>query len=95
MLVTGVTQLLTAPLAVALEQHVEARLLTSLGFGVFGLGLGLSGLQTLGSDLWNCRPRLFRSKNCPKHFFPKKLVIFVPKRQSRPVIQLLRTLSEL
>jgi DHA2 family multidrug resistance protein len=50
MLVTGVTQLLIAPIAVALEQRVEARLLTSLGFGLFGVGLGLSGLQTPETD---------------------------------------------
>ena len=50
MLVTGVTQLLTAPIAVALEQRVDARLLTSLGFGLFGVGLGLSGLQTPETD---------------------------------------------
>jgi DHA2 family multidrug resistance protein len=50
MLVTGVTQLMTAPIAVALEQRVEARLLTSLGFGLFGVGLGLSGLQTPETD---------------------------------------------
>jgi MFS transporter, DHA2 family, multidrug resistance protein len=50
MLVTGVTQLLTAPIAVALEKRVDARLLTSLGFGLFGVGLGLSGLQTPETD---------------------------------------------
>jgi DHA2 family multidrug resistance protein len=50
MLVTGVTQLLTAPIAVALEQRVNARLLTSVGFGLFGVGLGLSGLQTPETD---------------------------------------------
>ena len=50
MLVTGVTQLMTAPIAVALEQRVEARLLTSIGFAVFGVGLGLSGLQTPETD---------------------------------------------
>ena len=50
MLVTGVTQLLTAPIAVALEQRVDARLLTALGFGLFGVGLGLSGLQTPQTD---------------------------------------------
>jgi MFS transporter, DHA2 family, multidrug resistance protein len=50
MLVTGVTQLMTAPIAVALEQRVGARLLTSLGFGLFGVGLGLSGLQTPDTD---------------------------------------------
>jgi MFS transporter, DHA2 family, multidrug resistance protein len=50
MLVTGATQLLTAPIAVALEQRVDARLLTTLGFGLFGLGLGLSGAQTPQTD---------------------------------------------
>jgi DHA2 family multidrug resistance protein len=50
MLVTGVTQLLIAPIAVALEQRVDARLLTALGFGLFGVGLGLSGLQTPQTD---------------------------------------------
>ena len=46
MLVTGVTQLLMAPVAVALEQRVNARLLTAAGFGLFAIGLGLSALQT-------------------------------------------------
>ena len=50
MLVTGVTQLVIAPIAVALEQRVDARLLTSLGFGLFGVGLGFSGLQTPQTD---------------------------------------------
>jgi DHA2 family multidrug resistance protein len=50
MLVTGVTQLLVAPIAVALEQRVDARLLTAAGFGLFAVGLGLSGLQTQQTD---------------------------------------------
>jgi len=51
MLVTGRgQQLMTAPIAVALEQRVEVRLLTSLGFGLFGVGLGLSGMQTPETD---------------------------------------------
>ena len=50
MLVTGVTQLLIAPIAVALEQRIDARLLTAAGFGLFGVGLGLSGLQTPQTD---------------------------------------------
>ena len=50
MLVTGVTQLLTAPIAVALEKRLDARLLTAAGFGLFALGLGLSGLQTPQTD---------------------------------------------
>jgi MFS transporter, DHA2 family, multidrug resistance protein len=50
MLATGLTQLLTAPIAVALEQRVGARLLTAAGFCVFALGLGLSAIQTPQTD---------------------------------------------
>jgi len=50
MLATGVAQLLIAPIAVALEQRLDARLLTAAGFGLFALGLGLSGLQTPQTD---------------------------------------------
>ena len=50
MLVTGVAQLLMAPIAVALEQRLDARLLTAAGFGMFAIGLGLSGLQTPQTD---------------------------------------------
>ncbi len=50
MLVTGVVQLITAPVAVALEQRVEARILTAIGFGLFAIGLGLSAFQTPQSD---------------------------------------------
>ncbi|MAU98698.1 MAG: MFS transporter [Fulvimarina sp.] len=50
MLVTGVTQLATAPAAVALEQRVDARLLTLAGFGVFGIGLAMSTAQTIDTD---------------------------------------------
>jgi MFS transporter, DHA2 family, multidrug resistance protein len=50
MLVTGVAQLLIAPIAVALEQRLDARLLTAAGFGLFAVGLGLSALQTPQTD---------------------------------------------
>ena len=50
MLVTGVAQLLMAPVAVALEQRASARLLTACGFGAFALGLGWSGFQTPQTD---------------------------------------------
>ena len=50
MLATGLAQLLTAPIAVALERRVDARLLTAFGFGLFGLGLGLSAFQTPQTD---------------------------------------------
>ena len=50
MLVTGVTQLLIAPIAVALEQRVDARLLTTLGFGLFGVGLGSADCRRRQTD---------------------------------------------
>lgn len=61
MLVTGVAQLLAAPVAVALETRVNARLLTSIGFAVFAFGLGLSAFETPQTDFqamfW---PQVFR-----------------------------------
>ncbi len=50
MLVTGIAQLTTAPIAVALEQRVGARLLTASGFAVFAVGLLMSAFQTPASD---------------------------------------------
>ena len=50
MLVTGVAQLVTAPLAVVLEQRVDSRLLSIAGFLVFGIGLGLSAFQAIDAD---------------------------------------------
>lgn len=50
MLVTGVAQLVTAPIAVVLEQRVSARLLTAFGFALFGVGLYLSAFQTPQTD---------------------------------------------
>ncbi len=50
MLVTGVAQLVTAPVAVALEKRVDPRWLSLAGFLLFGVGLGLSARQTAGAD---------------------------------------------
>jgi len=50
MLVTGITQLAMAPIAVALEQRLDPRLLTAAGFAVFAVGLGLSAWQTRLTD---------------------------------------------
>lgn len=50
MLVTGLAQLATAPLAVQLERRLDARLLTAAGFALFAVGLGLSAFQTRLSD---------------------------------------------
>ena len=50
MLVTGVTQLLLAPLAVLLDRRLDARLLSAMGFLLFGLGLCWSAFQTPETD---------------------------------------------
>lgn len=50
MLVTGAAQLVTAPLAVALERRVDARLLSGFGFLLFGVGLAMSARQTGATD---------------------------------------------
>ena len=50
MLATGIAQLIAAPIAVFLEQRVDARLLTVAGFALFGAGLLLSTRQTVDTD---------------------------------------------
>jgi DHA2 family multidrug resistance protein len=50
MLVTGIAQLATAPLAVALERRMGPRLLTTAGFLLFATGLGLSAFETPETD---------------------------------------------
>jgi len=50
MLITGIAQLITAPVAVALERRVDARFLTAAGFLLFSVGLGLSAFQTGETD---------------------------------------------
>jgi DHA2 family multidrug resistance protein len=46
MLVTGIAQLLTAPLVIRAEQRIDAGSLTLVGFILFGVGLGWSAFQT-------------------------------------------------
>ena len=50
MLVTGLCQLLAAPVAVALERRLQARWLTAAGFSLFAVGLGMSAFQTPQTD---------------------------------------------
>jgi DHA2 family multidrug resistance protein len=50
MLVTGVAQLLAAPIAGAMESRYDPRWLSALGFGLFALGLGCSALQSRTAD---------------------------------------------
>jgi len=50
MLVTGVAQLVAAPLAVWSEQRIDARLVSAFGFALFALGMLLSTHQTADTD---------------------------------------------
>jgi DHA2 family multidrug resistance protein len=50
MLVTGIAQLITAPLAGALESRYDPRKLSACGFALFALGLGLSAFQSRVAD---------------------------------------------
>jgi MFS transporter, DHA2 family, multidrug resistance protein len=50
MLVTGVAQPATAPIAVYLDQRYDERVLSALGILAFGIGLGRSCAETTGSD---------------------------------------------
>jgi DHA2 family multidrug resistance protein len=50
MLVTGIAQLVTAPIAVTLERRVDARILTAFGFTLFGVGLWLGAFETEQTD---------------------------------------------
>ena len=50
MLVTGVAQLLVAPLAAFLVRRIDERLLTAFGFLLFGIGLAMGSVQTKATD---------------------------------------------
>ena len=50
MLVTGVAQLLTAPIAVQVERRCDPKWLSAFGFALFGIGLAMSYFQTWETD---------------------------------------------
>ncbi|MBB4611226.1 DHA2 family efflux MFS transporter permease subunit [Sphingomonas yabuuchiae] len=50
MLVTGIAQLVSAPIAVWAERRVDPRWLTAFGFGLFAIGLLMSMSQTAQTD---------------------------------------------
>jgi DHA2 family multidrug resistance protein len=50
MLVTGLAQLFTAPIAAALDRRIDARVLTVAGFTLLAAGLFLSAYQTPRTD---------------------------------------------
>lgn len=48
-LVTGIAQLITAPVIVQIDRYVDARLLSAIGFFAFAAGLFMSGFQTINT----------------------------------------------
>jgi DHA2 family multidrug resistance protein len=50
MLVTGVAQLATAPIAGLLESRFDPRWLSAAGFGLFAIGLGCSAFESRVAD---------------------------------------------
>jgi DHA2 family multidrug resistance protein len=50
MIVTGISRLLMAPVAAILEVRIKPRLLTAIGFGLFGVGVFASGFSTSATD---------------------------------------------
>jgi DHA2 family multidrug resistance protein len=50
MLVTGVAQLVTAPIAGTLESRLDPRWLSAAGFGLFAIGMGCSAFQSRVAD---------------------------------------------
>ncbi|HUR43621.1 MAG TPA: DHA2 family efflux MFS transporter permease subunit [Aestuariivirga sp.] len=49
-LVTGIAQLIAAPIAILLDRRFDARLLSAIGFAGFALGLAMSAHQTVATD---------------------------------------------
>jgi MFS transporter, DHA2 family, multidrug resistance protein len=49
-LVTGIAQLVTAPIAVQLDRRMGARFLSAVGFAFFCVGLAMSTSQTIATD---------------------------------------------
>jgi DHA2 family multidrug resistance protein len=50
LLVTGISQLIAAPISVLLDQRFNARFLSFAGFAAFAAGLAMSGFETRNSD---------------------------------------------
>jgi DHA2 family multidrug resistance protein len=50
LIVTGISRLLMAPVAAILEVRIKPRLLTAIGFGLFGVGVFASGFSTSATD---------------------------------------------
>jgi DHA2 family multidrug resistance protein len=50
MLVTGIAQLVTSPIAVFLDRRIDARILTAFGFTTFAAGCAMSAFATRDTD---------------------------------------------
>jgi DHA2 family multidrug resistance protein len=52
MMVTGAAQLVTAPVATALERRADTRLLTAAGYALLAIGFLGNGFMTFETDFW-------------------------------------------
>ncbi len=51
-LVTGIAQLICAPIIIQIDRKCDARFLSAIGFTLFGIGLFMSTRQTVTTDYW-------------------------------------------
>jgi MFS transporter, DHA2 family, multidrug resistance protein len=71
MMVTGVAQFLSAPLAAALSRRLDMRVMLALGLSLFGLGVYLNAFLTSQSDYWELfLPQVVRGVSLMLCFMP-------------------------
>lgn len=71
MMVTGVAQFLSAPLAAALSRRLDMRVMLALGLSLFGLGVYLNAFLTNQSDYWELfLPQVVRGVSLMLCFMP-------------------------
>ncbi|MBI1209160.1 MAG: DHA2 family efflux MFS transporter permease subunit [Azospirillum sp.] len=71
MVVTGVCQMLSAPIAGALSKHVDLRVMLACGLGLFGTGVYLNSFLTADSAFWELfLPQALRGMSLMLCFIP-------------------------
>ena len=99
MVVSGAAQLLIAPIAAAIEPRVDPRLLTGVGFGLFGAGLATNGFETVHTDFWGLFwPQVLRGASVMLCILPatRLALASVPEREvadASAIFNLMRNLG--
>ena len=71
MMVTGVAQFLSAPLAALLSRRLDMRVMLALGLSLFGIGVYLNAFLTNQSDYWELfLPQVVRGSSLMLCFMP-------------------------